>query len=75
MPRRPDGRRPLYDRLQPARLAGNTGRVFLCNQAPIIMPRLNPHYRRLVYIIAGALCVTALMVLATGLMAGMLVFR
>jgi hypothetical protein len=66
MPRRPDGRRPLYDRLQPARLAGNTGRVFLCNQAPI-MPRVNPHYRRLVYIIAGALCATALMVLAFGL--------
>jgi hypothetical protein len=51
-----------------------TGRVFCANQVPI-MPRLNPHYRRLVYIIAGALCVTALMVLATGLMAGMLVFR
>jgi hypothetical protein len=36
---------------------------------------VNPRYRRLVYIIAGALCVTALMVLAFGLMAGMLVFK
>jgi hypothetical protein len=35
------------------------------------MPRVNPRYRRLAYIIAGALCATALMVLAIGLMAGL----